>query len=48
LRPDGRYETATQAWYRQVKETKRGGKGDWGSECLIVPLNQGNQPKGPW
>ena len=32
-------------WYRQAKETKRGGKGDRESERLVVPLKRGNPLK---
>jgi hypothetical protein len=42
LRPDGRYETATQGWYRQAKETKCGGMGGRKSEHPTVPWKQGN------
>ena len=45
LQPSGRHETATQAWYRQVKETKRGGKDGRKSEHPGVPLKQGNSPE---
>jgi hypothetical protein len=41
-------EQGAQEWYRQAKETKRGETGGGESQCLIVPLNQGNQPEGPW
>lgn len=39
---DGRYETATQVWYRQTKETKCDGKGGRKSEHPTVPWRQGN------
>jgi group II intron reverse transcriptase/maturase len=33
-------------WYRQAKETKRGGKGGRESERLTVPVKRGNPPRG--
>ena len=35
-------EQATQERYRQAKETKCGGMGGKESECLIIPVTQGN------
>jgi hypothetical protein len=42
--PFGRGDTKSgaQARYRQAKATKRGGKGRWKSEPLIVPMKMGN------
>jgi hypothetical protein len=41
-------ERRTNRWYRQAKETKCGAKDGQESERLIVPMNRGNQPEGPW
>ena len=35
----------TQERYRQAKETKCGGMGGKESECLIVPVTQGNRAR---
>ena len=35
------------AWYRQAKETKRGGMNVWESEHLIKPAKLGNHPRDP-
>lgn len=37
---------AQGTWYRQAKETKRGGKGGRESERLTVPVKRGNPPRG--
>src|SRR5208337_1041420 len=47
LKPHGD-ETQTLQRYRQAKETKCGEKTVRKSQCLIVPLKQGNHPEGPW
>src|SRR5262245_14856125 len=40
-------EIRVQPWYRQAKETKRGGMGGGESERLILPWTRGNRPEGP-
>jgi hypothetical protein len=40
-------ETRVRLWYRQAKETKRGGTGGGESERLILPVTRGNRPEGP-
>ena len=43
----GGSETRVQPGDRQVKATKRGGRGDGESERLILPATRGNRPEGP-
>src|SRR4051794_12761042 len=40
-------ETRVRPWYRQAKETKRGGKGGRESERLLLPVTRGNRPVEP-
>jgi hypothetical protein len=40
-------ESARAGRYRQAKATKCGETGDEQSECSVVLLKRGNQPKGP-
>ena len=43
----GGSETRVQPGYRQVKVTKRGGRGGGDSERRVVPWKRGNRPEGP-
>jgi len=36
---------ASARWYRQPKETKRGGTDGKESECVVVPMKRGNQTR---
>jgi len=44
--PRPRERTSERSWYRQAKETKRGGRNGRTSELLVVPVRQGNRTEG--